>query len=1742
MKLLKKVSLLTASFLLVNTLSVMANTTPESTPEATSTQSTMNFITVSGDKLMDGDKEFRFISLNYPGAASDDAFSQEDAIRTIAAIGGKVTRSYTIGVLKPDGSNAGSAMVTAPGEFNSDAFLKLDNAIALCEKYGVRLIVPLVDHWQWVGGIESYAAFRNKPYDGDNLWNFYTDLQLREDFKKTIEYVLNRTNTVTGRLYKDEPAILAWETGNELGGYKQNLFPQEWTTDIAAFIKSQNPKQLVMDGRFEINAASVEEPNVDVLSNHYYTGSFLEKTKNDRAISKGKKPWILGEFGLYTKASDFETIFKEVVNNGTSGAMIWSLRPHRSTYGFKWHDEDPGNWASYHWPGFDAGDYYDEENIIRSVYRYAQLIDGKVPSAIPAPDPSPEFAPLLNPITSVGDINWRGVVGGAWYEIQRTETPEDESSWVTVGDNFQDGGRAGTPTFHDTKAITGKTYHYRVRGKNESGASAWSNVVKVENAKHVVTDELSLLMNPTQNRTVYAYEHSSNLTTTSDSWNEDGIGFKAVNPTANPGYLTYAVPVPMSSVRVTANGTAVPEIYASATNSNFVKIDAANITVTPSGNATVYSVDSMPENSRFVKVYVPTLNSAQIDKVEVEYNYTGTEDYKEVVPEAKNGFIVDNDFTTLIDSKSANVSLIASDKTEGAKALGRTNGEEGYVVYRTGGDINSYRFTTYADTAQSSEFEFYSSADGETYNIVTPDKSTSVTAGGWNKVLYTSFTVPVGTRYIKAVYPVTTDGNSPVISRVEVGFGTNMIPLTDKPPVNSLEDGEYYFGVDANIKAAYTKKADADDISISLDSTNKHKGNYGIKIDYSFSNAWYAALTKNLKGANLAQFDALHAWVKPDGSGNILRFQFKTGDDHFWEADVPMTDTTAKVIEIRYSDFKQPSWDTPTAKMDMTAVKEFSIFISSTSSAVKGNGSVYLDSINIANASKLDNLEGYGGYDALVKKAYARNTGGGTFDLSLDKTNKSEGSYGLKIDYNFNGPGYAGATIKPDFLNLNGYDGFTFWVKPDGNNNNLAIQFTSAGDIYWETNVDIIGTEPRLMYVPFSSFKHPSWYGGNANETPDMTKNIIGFSLYLGAGKATKGTSGAIYVDDINGAMFTETLNTATVAITNTDTEVTELPYTLTGTATNAKYVTIRVGAQVFYAPVGNDGKWAYNINKMVNGEREISANIELFNGTAIKTAARTVNVNVAGNDYSEGGDGGNEEPVPTGTNYAVNPGLEEVVDETAWPKLPVGWTHVDADGNAVTNGIVKLEGNTHSGSYKLVHWNDKPYNVTSSAVLTNLPDGIYEFRAWTKSKGQQAELIVKDYGGETKTTPIPQGEGSWALTKVSGIRITGGTATIGLHSNEPVGDNWAAIDDVEFVKTAEINYVNNPSFEADDKGDAATVWDITGWTKSGPDGWMMKAESKPDNAHSGNYNLAAWNGTAYEATLSQTVENLPNGVYELRAWAKSKDAAPGREYTRLVAKNYGGETVSVNIPGGEKPYQQIVIQNIQVTEGKLTVAFETKDAGNNWFAADDVELVRVGLLPGDIKSSDATLSGITVAGEALANFAPNTTEYTVVLPEGTTTVPAVEAAVTDSKASAVVTAATAIPAATVIVVTAEDGTQKTYRINFTVKQPDITIEKLTEVDHFNLGSDAKVRIKATNNTASNKDVTLVVALFDGNKFVAYSAAKQVIGQNGQVVLEAMLSLNYGQPTSGAYTIKALVWDSLDSGVAIADPIEIPVQ
>ena len=472
-----------------------------------------NFISVDGNKLLDGDQEFRFLSFNVPtinyvednmdfeatnpyGLPSE--FELRDLFETMQILGGNVARAYTIPVRNKNFPKESITYVEGPGQFNEIAFKAMDMMLALAAEYKIRVIIPLVNNWEWMGGRPNYAAFRNKNED-----KFWTNKRLIKDFKKTIEYVLNRTNTITGIKYKDDKTILAWESGNEL----QN--PPEWGIDIARYVKSIDQNHLFMDGFFSIHGDddypstfvqqySIDEPAIDIISTHHYepaSRKMLYDLKKTVDIVGGKKPIMVGEFGFIGVSGIEEVLDYLIGEKAFCGALIWSLRRHDPDGGFYHHTEPFANvlYRAYHWPGFDDGEAYGERETLKLYREKAFEI-----RHLETPDITVPKAPILLPFSDTPKFSWQGSAGASGYDIERSTSVN--GPWKIIEHNLDDIDTPGFDLYSDESAKIGETYYYRLRALNEAGKSEASNVVgpvnivyltKVDYAKNLMILEKS---------------------------------------------------------------------------------------------------------------------------------------------------------------------------------------------------------------------------------------------------------------------------------------------------------------------------------------------------------------------------------------------------------------------------------------------------------------------------------------------------------------------------------------------------------------------------------------------------------------------------------------------------------------------------------------------------------------------------------------------------------------------------------------------------------------------------------------------------------------------------------------------------------------------------------------------------------------------------------------------------------------------------------------------------------------------------------------------------------------------------------------------------------------------------------------------------------------------------------------------------------------------------------------------------
>jgi hypothetical protein len=780
-----------------------------------------NFITRNQDRLMDGTNDFRFMSFCAPELGMQespywgicDPYAQEDAIKTISLLGGQVTRCYVFSI-KSDAKSI--AHITAPGEYNEECFKSFDNLLKLCNRYQVRLIVPFIDSWSWWGGISEFSRMRGK----DRSF-FFSDYQLKQDYKNLVKYVLNRKNTLTGVLYKDDPAILAWETGNELRNSSA-----AWTTEMSSYIKSLDPNHLIMDGRDDVHfKSSIDDPNIDIITSHYYGNDLVKRFQSDYEVLQGKKPFVVGEFGL-ASYDELEGLVNAIVDSKATGGLIRSLRQHDQYGGFKWHKEGDTGYYAYHFPGFAAGDTYREQSIMDLMHEAAYKIRG---ASLPAMLP-PDSAPVLLPVKSISDIRWKGVAGASGYDIERSDSLKGQ--WLVIGrnipDSIFDGDFARKMTvsdpydgtgreidtkimFRDRTAVEGKTYFYRVKARNSAGESKYSNIEKAVS----VRDEYGVI-------------------------------------------------------------------------------------------------------------------------------YDGFDDFSLMHAWTKN-IVIDRDFPGLYELDQSRIKSAVNSKE--------------FILYRTKRGINSFMITGYSEN-KNCILGIFGSVNGKEYRKLDSEYFYMKLEKGNNyRLNFQNNDVTSDIRYLKLQF-TPDDGsktNSLELGSVKIGYGDMKIARIEPPKTSgyegaySIDDFEGYKGDNTAFVKKYKINQNGGKLTLTLDRNKKENGAYGMKFDYNFSGTGYVGAIMTLKDVSWTGNDIFGFWIFPDGSRNRLVFRFRETGGEYWEySSDSLYSNLPTHVRIKLKDFKQPGWGGKVdGVLDLSHIKEFSIYVIKGDNSASESGIIYLDDIGL---------------------------------------------------------------------------------------------------------------------------------------------------------------------------------------------------------------------------------------------------------------------------------------------------------------------------------------------------------------------------------------------------------------------------------------------------------------------------------------------------------------------------------------------------------------------------------------------------------------------------------------------------------------------------------------------------------------------------------------------------------------------------------------------------------------------------
>ncbi|KAI0271554.1 glycoside hydrolase superfamily [Gloeopeniophorella convolvens] len=257
----------------------------------------------------------------------------------LSAMRATAIRAHTLGV------SFGNPLSIEPDldVFNDAAYESVDFAIAVARVYGIKLLIPLVDNYNYYhGGKYQFIGWAGIPFQGtgsditpDGVGAyFYNTTSIVDSFKRYITHHLNHVNQFTGVALKDDPTILGWESGNELSGasFGDGPAPAAWTNEVGQLIKSLAPNQLFLDGSYGIfpDSGQLDNKVVDIFSDHFYPAN-ISKLETDLALVKtANRNFLAGEFDwVGTNGGDPIPDFLEVIQKtGYAGDFFWSVFGH----------------------------------------------------------------------------------------------------------------------------------------------------------------------------------------------------------------------------------------------------------------------------------------------------------------------------------------------------------------------------------------------------------------------------------------------------------------------------------------------------------------------------------------------------------------------------------------------------------------------------------------------------------------------------------------------------------------------------------------------------------------------------------------------------------------------------------------------------------------------------------------------------------------------------------------------------------------------------------------------------------------------------------------------------------------------------------------------------------------------------------------------------------------------------------------------------------------------------------------------------------------------------------------------------------------------------------------------------------------------------------------------------------------------------------------------------------------------
>jgi mannan endo-1,4-beta-mannosidase len=272
-----------------------------------------SLVSVQDGQFVRNGKPFTYIGTNFwygPILASEgrggnyQRLTQE--LDTLKALGITNLR-VLVGGDGADGvfSRVEPTLQTAPGVYNDTLLRGLDRFLVELGKRDMQAVLFLNNSWEWSGGYGQYLEWATGEkaliplIDGywpfmQQMRKFQTSKESQELFYNHVRNIVGRTNSVTGKPYKEDPAIFSWQIGNEPRCFSDDPEIREgfigWLTETARIIKDLDPNHMLSTGNegymgceqdWELLERVNRIPGVDYMTIHIWPYNWGWAEEND---------------------------------------------------------------------------------------------------------------------------------------------------------------------------------------------------------------------------------------------------------------------------------------------------------------------------------------------------------------------------------------------------------------------------------------------------------------------------------------------------------------------------------------------------------------------------------------------------------------------------------------------------------------------------------------------------------------------------------------------------------------------------------------------------------------------------------------------------------------------------------------------------------------------------------------------------------------------------------------------------------------------------------------------------------------------------------------------------------------------------------------------------------------------------------------------------------------------------------------------------------------------------------------------------------------------------------------------------------------------------------------------------------------------------------------------------------------------------------------------------------------------